>query len=295
MTVKKSVPIIAFALLVTGCSTLVQKSGEVLDGSAFADKTLALYRSVGTSSGGQEKKPEITLRKIVLKNGENAVEISNSEWPTLVLRGSMPSGAGSFELREARFLSSHVNGWNEFTLDLLGNAVFQNPGEVVGQLRINGEVERVQISSGQIRLKSSHLSGNAALTPLRNRRERILALITWMQEQTSLIDRSVSANQVFASQKDFENYWKPLLFPELVSKKLRPPEYSTENAEWVRADSVKWNRTYTENLFPEELWEFRNSGALLRDWEEALPWIYMEFSWNRIIGSFDGINMLIAK
>jgi hypothetical protein len=97
---------------------------------------------------------------------------------------------------------------------------------------------------------------------------------------------------IFSNQKEFENHWKRRLFPELVSAKARPADYSTENAEWGRADSVNWNRTYTEHLFPEELWEYRNSGALLRDWEEALPWIYMEYSWDSIIDSFDETTLL---
>ncbi|MDR3168006.1 MAG: hypothetical protein LBT93_08680 [Treponema sp.] len=35
-------------------------------------------------------------------------------------------------------------------------------------------------------------------------------------------------------------------------------------------------------------WEFRNSGALLRDWEEALLWIYFEYEREQFIESFQG-------
>jgi hypothetical protein len=35
-------------------------------------------------------------------------------------------------------------------------------------------------------------------------------------------------------------------------------------------------------LFPEELREVRNSATMLRDWEEALDWIYNEYELDRI-------------
>jgi hypothetical protein len=270
---------------------MVQKGGEILEGSAFETKTLAVYNSAGG--------PGIELRVLQFEDGGEAVELRLGAWPNLALRGTVPAGisanagiaaSGSFEFTEAQFLSTHINGWNAFTLDLLGSASFSASSGVVGILRVTGEVERVQISSGMIRLKSSRLTGSAALSPLRNRRERILALVEWMNGRTENAD--------FSSRNDFEDYWKPRLFPELVSIGKRPPEYSMDtmnNAGWVRADSVSWNRAYTESLLPEELWELRNSGALLRDWEEALPWIYMEYSWDYIIKSLNGINLLKAK
>jgi len=185
-----------------------------------------------------------------------------------------------------------VHGWNEFTLDVLGDAFFSVRGGVVGRLSITtGDIERIQISSGQIHLKSSRLTGNAALTPLRNRRERVLALVEWIQGR----ETSLQARSVFFNQEEFEIYWRIRLFPELLFKATRPPEYQVGNAEWNRADSVNWNKTYTEYLLSEDLWELRNSGALLRDWEEALPWIYMEYSWNNIISSFKETNLVIVK
>jgi hypothetical protein len=100
---------------------------------------------------------------------------------------------------------------------------------------------------------------------------------------------------VFKDWKEFENYWKPRLFPELVSKKKRPPEWTGGAVRQVRADSVKWNQEYTEILFPEELWELRNSGAMLRDWEETLAWIYLEYSWDSVFSSLNGITVKKIK
>jgi hypothetical protein len=218
------------------------------------------------------------------KDGESFIEITNSQWPGLALRGSVPGTDGSFHLTGAHILSPHASGWNEFNYELLGSGIFSSGQGATGVLQIEETPERVQISSGRIRLKSRRLTGNTALVPLRNRRERILALTGWMAEWQA----STGASAYFDNQKEFEKYWKSLLFPELVSEKKQPQNYSSmKNAGWNRADSVKWNLAYTESLLPEALWEFRNSGALLRDWEEALPWIFMEYSWDTIIGSFN--------
>jgi hypothetical protein len=271
-------------ILFAGCTSLVQKGGEVLDGSAFFEKTTALYRVAGT-----DEKTAIEIRELVLKDGEKVLEISNGAWPGFALRGSMPSPDGSIHLTEARLLSSHTHGWNEFTMDIIGGANLQNPGPAVSILRITGEAERVEISSGRIRLKSDYITGAAAVTPLRNRRERITALIGWMNEQLS----DAQETPAFADIGVFKGYWKRRLFPELVSVKNRPGEYSAYNAEWKQEDGVRWNLSYTEDLFPEGLLEYRNSGAMLRDWEEALPWIFMEYSWNMIINSFN--NAILQK
>jgi len=276
-------------ILFSSCAGLVQKSGEIVEGSAFNEMKIAAY-----SSGGKSKETKIELFELKLDDGRWVTDVKSSEWPGLTLRGGMPAGNGSYELHEARILSSHYNGWNDFNLDLIGTAFFINPLKSGGTFRISGDVERVQISSGRIRLKGSRLTGNAALTALRNRRERILALCEWMNNR---IESEVSApgQTVLGNQKEFEKYWKPLLFPELVSKSRRPQGYVTNNADWRRADSVKWNLTYTKEFFDEGLWEYRNSGAMLRDWEEALPWIFMEYNWDSILESFNDKNLIRIK
>ena len=299
----RAAPWLLIFCILAGCSSMVQKGGELLEGSAFDEMELARY---GTKGKRKEKKIELT--ELRGKDGNLVMQVTNSEWPGLMLRGGQSGGSGGFELFQAHILSPHTQGWNEFTLDIIGKAEFSNPMRTGGTLYTRGPAERVQISSGKTRLKSSRFTGDAALTRLRNRRERILALTEWMDEQTVFAahDSDNAGTQdvpgrVFTSQKDFEAYWKPKLLPELVSRKKRPPEYSDENADWEKADSVKWNRTYSEFLFPDEmpgadqLRELRNSGALLRDWEEALSWIYLEYSWDYVISTFNNIDLQKIK
>jgi hypothetical protein len=263
------------------CASLVQKSGEALEGKTFAVKTAALYQSEGKRSSRR-----FEMRELRLKNGESVLEFSDSSVPGLVLRAGLPHEDGVIDLIEADFLASHLSGWNQFTLELIGSASLQKTTDGV-VLLFPAPAERVQISTGRIRLKSSRISGADALKNLRNRRERILAVVEWMRERPDIT--------AFNKQQEFEDYWKRILFPELVSQGKRPPEYSKENAEWNNDGGIKWNKTYTEFLLPEWLWELRNSGALLRDFEEAVAWFYLEYQWEQISTAFDGINLKKIK
>jgi hypothetical protein len=252
------------SFLLPGCVSLVDKAGRVLDGSAFEEKTLAVYRA-GPEGENRKKGPVTELRLLKGKDGTEYLEFIPGAFPYLRLRGSAPDGEGNFYLLSLRFLSAHVSGWNEFTLDLSGTGQFI-PGE--GRFRLRAPPEPVQIRAGNIGQKDERISGDRALVALRNRYERILALTEWMRSQGA---------PLFEDARAFENYWKPLLLPELVPGKKRPPDWKTGDTRWVRAEDVRWNTQYTRAFFPESLWALRDSGALLRDWAEALPWIYFEY------------------
>ena len=88
----------------------------------------------------------------------------------------------------------------------------------------------------------------------------------------------------FRNIKEFDDYWQPLILPEVVSSRRRPAAWTAEGAVWVRAEDISWNSSYTEMIFPEELLRVRDSGTLLRDWEETLDWIYFIYSWDDIFG-----------
>jgi hypothetical protein len=108
----------------------------------------------------------------------------------------------------------------------------------------------------------------------------------------------MNANEAAPNDMDvdkFEEYWKPILFPELVPKKKKPADWQRENDQWNRAESVRWNISYTERLLPEELREIRNSGTMLRDWEEAFDWLYNDYEWSRIKETLSNETVLTKK
>jgi hypothetical protein len=265
-------------LLTGGCTSfipgVVEQAGRVLDGSAFAKKTLSRYQ--GLKTGGAPADMEV--REVVNKQGNVSLVILLKEFPAVRFQGSDPLGAGDFYFTSLEYLGGNAAGWNEFTLELSGAGSFVK-SEGAAALSLSGLPEAVQIVSGKIRRNETRITGDEALTSLRNRHERILALAEWMRSREG---------PAFADQKSFEAHWRPLLLPETVSAKKRPPEWKKEGARWVWAEDLRWNTTYTEDLFPEVFWPFRNSGALLRDWEEALDWIYFEYSREKIENWFSG-------
>jgi hypothetical protein len=187
------------------------------------------------------------------------------------IHSSIPDENGYFFLVSLDYFGNNVHGWNEYTLTLLGfgNLVLADTA-VLENIK---EIEGVQITSGRIHRYDTRLTRDDALTALRNRHERIKALVEWMLS---------SGRKEYMTIKDFERFWKPVLLPEMVSKKNRPCLWQQETDIFQRADSIRWNTSYTERVFSGDLIPVRNSGTLLRDWEESLSWIYLEYEWENI-------------
>jgi hypothetical protein len=260
----------------------VEKTGRFLDGSSRAEKNTAVYRT--------DQKDGMVLTEVRNKAGTYSVIITLGQFPAIKIRGTMQDENGEFHLTAIDYLGGSTHGWNEYRLDLAGSGKLLL-SETTATLSIPNEMISVEISSGRIRRFDTRIIGNEALVSLSNRRERILALTEWMNaapEEAISPEGELSEEEVSKdeprnlSRNDFEKYWKPVLFPELVSKKKRPQDWRQEGDNWARAEDIRWNTSYTERVFPEELWSIRNSGTMLRDWEEAFEWIYFEYSWNHI-------------
>jgi len=259
------------ALELPGCTTLMEKTGRLLDGSTFAEGTkISRYRAI--KKEGAIEDVEITLVQ-QYATAQRSVLISLNKYPMMRLRTSEPDENGAIYLLSLEYLAGGVQSWNEYTLDLLGEGELRLDETAIFSL--SGEIEPVQISAGRIHRYDTRLTGNEALTGLRNRRERIVAIADWMNSR-EYAPKGYSI-------ENFEKYWKPILFPEMVSKSKKPADWLQEGDVFIRAEDIRWNTGYTERVFSEELRPVRNSGTMLRDWEEALSWIYMEYEWESII------------
>jgi len=266
--------ILLTALCFSACTTLVEKAGTALDGSAFAEKKVAAYQS-----------PMLAIQQMQNKAGEHSLLITMGKFPAMKIRGTAPNAQGEFTITSLDYLGGSPHGWNEYRLDLsgMGNLVL---GETTATLSIPDEIETVEISSGRIRRYDTRITGTEALTSLRNRRERIAAIAEWMNSPDN------PAAKACINQKQFEQYWKPILFPEMIAKKKRPTGWQKEGDRWVRAEDIRWNTSYTERVFPELLRPIRDSGTMLRDWEEAVDWLFIECEWPRITEALSGETTL---
>lgn len=276
-----AVPVI-ISFLLAGCAGLAERGGKILDRSDQGEKISARYRYAGSVDGicGVE------FHEVKNRAGKSSTIIVLDQFPTVKLRGTLPDSSGNFHLTSLEYLGGTLSGWNEFTLELSAEGNFKQQPDGSPALSLFSPLMPVRISAGKIRRSGSRISGEEALTSLRNRYDRIQALVEWMKEQ-----EGVPAT-VLMGQRFFEIYWKPILLPELLPKKQRPPSWQEEGAQWNMAEDIRWNVTYTEGLMNEELRPLRNSGALLRDWEEAPEWIYLEYAWNSIESALqEGITM----
>jgi len=269
-----SVVILLAALLCTGCASLMEKAGRALDGSGRAEKKVAEYQS-----------PMLAIQQMQSKAGEDSLLITMGRFPAMKIRGSAPGENGEFTITSLDYLGGSPHGWNEYRLDLSGTGNFVL-GETSATLSILDEIETVGISAGRIRRYDTRITGTEALTSLRNRRERLLTLAEWMNSPDNPNAKACS------NQKLFEQHWKPILFPEITAKKKRPEGWQQEGDQWVRAEDIRWNTGYTERVFPEVLRPIRDSGTMLRDWEEALDWIFIEYEWPRITETLSGETVL---
>jgi hypothetical protein len=249
-----------------GCVSLVEKTGRALDRSAFAEKKIARYQSL-------EKEALMEVLEARNRAGETSLIVTLKDFPAIKFRGTGPDAQGKFWITALEYLSGNVSGWNEYSLELSGEGTF-TANETGAVFSLEPELERVQISHGKIRRYDTRITGGDALTNLRNRGERIAALAEWMTEQ--------EPPSTAHDRKSFEKYWKPVFFPEICAKRKRPPDWQREGDTWARAEDMRWNQSYTGRLFPEELRPIRDTGTLLRDWEEALEWIYLQYEWGTL-------------
>jgi hypothetical protein len=277
----------------------MEKTGRVLDGSAFAEETIAVYENREAGYDGRGVK---VSRKRIKAEDREYILIEPAAFPTLGIRASVPGADHRIILESLEFLSPNRDGWNEFSRELSGEGRFTDDWHS-GFLTVKIAPEVLDISSGRIRRGGSRITGNEALTALRNRQERIDVLAAWMatylEAREPFRTESGRAGRSFADQDEFEEFWEPVLFPETVPAKKRPPAWAAtaelqrdeqgSPVHWLRGEDINWSVDYTGALFPEEtaalLQPVRNSGTMLRDWEEALPWIFYQFEWNAIMAS----------
>ena len=263
---QRTVFILLIIFIFSGCVSTMEKTGRFLDGSS--EKTTALYRAVLTSLD-----TNVEIAVVENRAKEKYLLIVLTKHPMMKIRATYPNEENKINLISLEYLSGSAQGWNEFALALLGEGLF-SIGESGANFIINGNIEKIQIYSGRIQNRDTRITGDEAITALRNRHERILALVEWFKGQDT--------NENLKNINSFNNYWKPILFPELVSRRKSPDGWHQEDDVYQRADSIRWNTGYTERIFPEELRPIRDSATLLKDWEEALAWIHIEYEWNEI-------------
>ncbi|GMO22674.1 MAG: hypothetical protein Ta2B_01750 [Termitinemataceae bacterium] len=248
-------------------SNIVESGGTFLDTSS---KSIASIEKMKLENSGGE------IRRLIQKN-KAYLEIKLDVLPYITLYGNEPDSAGHFEFTELKYLGGNPSGWNEFYMNISGTATLKNGTLIIATAPVFGT-----ITKAAIRRNSSRLYSTRAVDEMKKRELRVSAITQWMKTQKGV-------NQEFTNIEDFQNYWMPILLPENTKAKNRPALFtqiqsSTAKDQYALAEEIKWNTLYTKTIFldDEELISLRDSGSLLRDWEEASPWFYFYYRWDKL-------------
>ncbi|MCL2276279.1 MAG: hypothetical protein FWC21_00130 [Treponema sp.] len=255
-------------LFFCGCVGFVETAGQVIDGSAFSGKVISRYRSYTKYNAPFD----IIIEIIENMNKEKSLLITIEQFPMIKLRGSFPENDGAFFFTSLEYLAGNAHGFNEYTAELYGSG--QLVLKEISTIEIFEPVFQVRITDARIHRYDTRITGSDAVNAMINRHDRVMSLTEWMRARTGINWRTI---------KNFESYWKPVLFPEMTANSKRPKDWRQNGDVFQNAQDINWNINYTERVFPAELTPVRNSGTLLRDFEEALPLIYLEYEWNNII------------
>lgn len=179
----------------------------------------------------------------------------------------------SFEVLQAYWFDNWGNGWTEARFIATGVLQLGPEYGKKKQSRLYSVMEPVVLEYPEvvkIRYKDTYLIGNDAITALNNRLLRIDA-----------INEVIKENSSTASYSAFQEACGSLLFPEKYRKSAER-KMLNKDSQKVFGDGTNWNVEYTQKVFPEYMWEARNSGTLYRDWEEALDLIYVTYTWDNM-------------
>jgi hypothetical protein len=267
MKVRFSIVVSIFALSSFSCGSiagLLEKAGHIVNGTAFDEKKVKTYKTGNN----------ITFRVFSTKKGEKQSVFTLKAIPSLKFYGAAPDENGDFYISRVHFMFSNIYGWQEGDIDVsaAGNIVengLSSASFSVKTLIVFGEITR-----GGIKNRDRRIYGELALTELRDRRERIEAVVSWMR----MLQPESLPSDTLRPQKYFENYWQSILFPETVRAAFRPQRYTALEAgakNHVYGEGIKWNAAYTRELLPEQLRPLRDNGSLFRDWEESAAWFYV--------------------
>lgn len=213
------------------------------------------------------------------ENGKDIVDIYSPLIPGITISGQLSrEGQNIFcYITDVRLFSNWENGWTEGFYEASGK--YRLIKESSNSYRIV-EIDKFElwdIESGEIRYYETYYRGDDGLWKVKNRIDRLLELSRVLHKDFDFnpiygnIEKKNSLGEAFGK----EVY--PTLFPELNKFKKLEKEgklpldfYKSQNKpETVRGNGIKWRTDYTKTVFPEQLWDLRDTGTLYRDVTEA--------------------------
>lgn len=189
-----------------------------------------------------------------------------------------------FTVNEMYWFDNWTNGWTEAKFAVNGKLKISKRKsyhyEVVSPLEIEFPI------MAKIRIKDTVLLGDDAIKALQNRYERIISAIDLLKDENA----EFKMEKGFIDYPEFEKTIGKILFPEVYGFQKKFQIYATQKkmgkdkGNFVMADGIFWNHDYTQQVFPEFMWDVRNSGTLYKDWEENTDLFYCLYNWEYYFG-----------
>lgn len=201
-------------------------------------------------------------------HGFRAVRISGGSIPGAVLTGEAAARSPDdweVTLIGLDWFNNWKNGWTDASFVIDGNFDLLRSGSL-WSIRTTNALEIVAPSSATIHYYEDYINGKEALEQFNRRWNRIEAYATFLHSR-------------------FDDAWygdrrrvRSFLFPELYGYERPPAPHHAS----VTAKSIAWNTDYTAQEFPENLRLLRDSGTMLRDFEESPGLWDLAFHWSEL-------------
>lgn len=192
--------------------------------------------------------------------------------------GTEGAEAWEIELEEISYFRNWTRGWTEAKVEAAGTLrLTRTDGLWKGEVLAAPSIGSVR--TAKARYMDSFLSGDQALRAVANRLERIKAAVAFRREGGSdaWFVRPEKKTRFFGllSYPGYAEAYGPLFFPERYGY----PKRSGPVGPGRKGDDIVWDTGYTRAVFPERLWEVRDSGTLYRDWEEGIGLWFLADQW----------------
>jgi len=238
----------------------------------------------------------VLIEEYTDRSGELRAVMTSFFLPGIKIEGHMEYFPDGFEftVTGASLFSNWSNGWTEAHYEASGIYTFQADDRSPGTFECE-ETDSFalwDITHGEVRYKDAFYRGNDGIWKVKNRIDRIQEISRWLKNSSRFSAIYGDFNKETLYSFAFRNDMEVFLFPELrnfdrLAKRAELPEeyYQFKEAndrenrdsyKKIKGNGINWVSDYTVAVFPEEFHDLRNSGTILRDFEEA-PLIFMSF------------------
>jgi len=240
----------------------------------------------------------LTTYKNNLKNYGDLVKIEikkdkkNNQWielkskliePIVFYANFKIDETGDIEIyiNNMKFLSVWANGWTQGEADVNAKLRLVKDNKYY-RCYVEDNFEFFEITKGVIRFNDDYYYDEKGLTNVKNRFYRILTMNQFLSKQNEMPEFFYTP---FFNSKlgiSYKNKVEKILFPEMfldfIVYKDKKFKITDPSSDLVLSETIFWNKKYTNEIFPEELREVRNSETMLRDFEEVLELCFAQYN-----------------